>query len=90
MAASNRILITSKGSEYPYFSVLVGNTPDRFKMALAEAKKFMDKKNPKHKILTINSWNEWTEGSYIEPDTVHGLGYLEAIRKALGVKPQPA
>ncbi|WP_214626814.1 glycoside hydrolase family 99-like domain-containing protein [Paenibacillus agaridevorans] len=31
-------------------------------------------------IVTINSWNEWTEGSYIEPDTINGMGYLEAIR----------
>ena len=36
------------------------------------------------RILTINSWNEWTEGSYIEPDTVHGLKYLEAIRDTFG------
>jgi hypothetical protein len=31
-------------------------------------------------ILTINCWNEWTEGSYLEPDTVNGLKYLEAVR----------
>ncbi len=35
-------------------------------------------------ILTINAWNEWTEGSYLEPDTVYGLGYLEAIRDIFG------
>ena len=37
-------------------------------------------------ILTINSWNEWTEGSYIEPDTKYGLQYLEAIRDVFGVR----
>ena len=26
---------------------------------------------------------EWSEGSYLEPDTLHGLKYLEAIKKAL-------
>lgn len=33
------------------------------------------------RILNINSWNEWTEGSYLEPDMINGMKYLEAIRK---------
>ena len=27
---------------------------------------------------------EWTEGSYLEPDTVNGFGYLEAVRRVFG------
>ena len=26
------------------------------------------------------AWSERTEGSYLEPDTVNGLKYLEAVR----------
>jgi hypothetical protein len=37
------------------------------------------------KILTINAWNEWTEGSYLEPDTEFGMGYLEAVRNVFGI-----
>lgn len=36
------------------------------------------------KLITVNSWNEWTEGSYLEPDTVNGFGYLEAVRRVFG------
>ena len=32
------------------------------------------------RILNINCWNEWTEGSYLEPDSTHGMKYLEAVR----------
>lgn len=74
--------------EYPYTAVLTGNTPDKFRQSLQKAKDFVDAKNPAHKIITINSWNEWTEGSYLEPDTTNKMQYLEAIRDVFG-KDQP-
>jgi hypothetical protein len=69
---------------YPFTPTLSGNTPDAFREALARAKAFLDARTSVPKILTINAWNEWTEGSYLEPDTVHGRGYLEAIRDVFG------
>jgi hypothetical protein len=32
------------------------------------------------RIASINCWNEWTEGSYLEPDTVTGMRYLDPVR----------
>jgi hypothetical protein len=69
---------------YPFTPVLRGNTPAAFRAALVRARAFLDEGRTRDKILTINAWNEWTEGSYLEPDTIHGLGYLQAIREVFG------
>jgi hypothetical protein len=66
---------------YPFMGILTNNTPDNFYKALANAKDYLLKTPSRHKMLTINAWNEWTEGSYLEPDTENGYGYLEAIGK---------
>ncbi len=68
---------------YPFTPCISNNTPEQFAQALREIKKRMDGLNTPS-LLTINSWNEWTEGSYLEPDTVNGMGYLEAIRDVFG------
>ncbi|MBN1491052.1 MAG: glycoside hydrolase family 99-like domain-containing protein [Phycisphaerae bacterium] len=71
---------------YPFMATLSGNTPAAFKTALTRAKAFLDNHAETQKILTINAWNEWTEGSYLEPDTIHGMAYLEAIRDVFGLR----
>jgi hypothetical protein len=72
---------------YPFTNTITGNTPARFKEALEIARDRMAKQQTPGvpQVLTINSWNEWTEGSYIEPDTKNGMQYLEAIRDVFGV-----
>ena len=65
---------------YPFTNTISGNTPDRFKVALQMTKdRLLAEPNSPH-ILNINCWNEWTEGSYLEPDTVNKYGYLDAVR----------
>jgi hypothetical protein len=65
---------------YPCMAVLKNNTPENFRNALQISKTWADKNLKKNKIITINSWNEWTEGSFLEPEREFGYGYLEAIR----------
>lgn len=55
------------------------NTPENFKKCLQAAKEFCDKNGVN--LITVNSWNEWTETSYLLPDNINGYGYLEAIKE---------
>ncbi len=62
-------------------AVTKNNTPENFQKALEDAKAFADNHPNQHPLITINSWNEWTETSYLQPDDVNGYGYLEAVKK---------
>jgi len=70
---------------YPFTPTLANNTPARFTAALQLAKTRLASSTVQPKVLTINAWNEWTEGSYLEPDTVTGMAYLEGVRDVFGV-----
>ena len=67
---------------YPYGPAIVGNTPEEFASSLKMIMERYEKLAPRHPFISINSWNEWTEGSYLEPDTQYRYQYLDAIASA--------
>jgi hypothetical protein len=69
---------------YPFTNTIGGNTPERFRQALEIIRDRLLTRPAEERIVNINCWNEWTEGSYLEPDTETGMGYLEAIRDVFG------
>ncbi len=59
------------------------NTPASFAALLSQAKKYADNHPEQPRLITINAWNEWVEGSYLLPDMLNGFGYLEAVKKVM-------
>jgi hypothetical protein len=61
---------------YPFTYTMGNNTPANFKTALQMTKYRLLSDPDGPRILNINCWNEWTEGSYLEPDTKNKMAYL--------------
>ena len=60
--------------------IVKNNTPENFRKALLSAKAYVDAHPGQPPLITVNSWNEWTETSYLQPDNLYGYGYLNAIK----------
>ncbi len=69
---------------YPFMGTISKNTPDNFKKAMVQVRDYLDQHPGAQNIFNINCWNEWTEGSYLEPDTINGMAYLQAIKEVFG------
>lgn len=67
--------------EMPVGGIVKNNTPENFEKALRDAKAYVDAHPKQAPLITINSWNEWTETSYLQPCTMFGYGYLEAVKR---------
>jgi hypothetical protein len=65
-------------------TAVLGSTPDSFEAYLWKARRYLEAHPNQAPLVTINSWNEWTEGSYLLPDMRWGYRYLQAVRNVFG------
>jgi hypothetical protein len=59
------------------------NSPESFATYLQKSKEYVDNHPEQPKLILIYAWNEWVEGSYLEPDMTWGYGYLEAVKRVM-------
>jgi hypothetical protein len=57
--------------------------PGIFEDAVSEAMR-RERRMPGPRMLFIKSWNEWAEGSMMEPDQRFGREFLHALRRGVG------
>lgn len=64
--------------------VFHGATPELYELWLRRLIDVTRRTNPPgQRLIFINAWNEWAEGTHLEPDRQHGRAYLLATRRAL-------
>ena len=59
------------------------DTPENFGEGVKKALSCVENREPEHRLIFLNSWNEWGEGSYMEPDLRYGKGKLETLKQIL-------
>ena len=68
---------------YPFSPIAVNATPEELQIAFERAYEYINSGKSRGKMLTVSCWNEWTEGSHLEPDEKYGYGMLEALKNGL-------
>ena len=60
--------------------VWYNTTPDLFSNMIDKILDIIKSKNDEHKIVFLQSWNEWGEGNYLEPDLQYGDQYINVLK----------
>ena len=60
----------------------VNASPEKFERYLGQLAEKV-KESELHNIIFLTAWNEWGEGSYLEPDEENGYAYLTAVKRVV-------
>lgn len=68
-----------------YGNMYINNSPELFGQWFEEACYDSIRNITDHnkRLVFINAWNEWAEGTHLEPDDRYGYAYLNAVKRSL-------
>lgn len=73
----------AKPGKYPWSPIITGRSPENFGRFFKSAYEFVKAQSHQGEgLCMISSWNEWSEGHYLEPDEKYGYAWLEAVKNA--------
>jgi len=62
----------------------INSAPEIYEIWLREVvQRVVEQRSPDQRLVFVNAWNEWAEGTHLEPDQRFGRQYLEATLRAL-------
>ncbi|NOY82423.1 MAG: hypothetical protein GXP31_15595 [Kiritimatiellaeota bacterium] len=66
-------------------AVITGKTPEKFRVMCENSRKYLDKRL---NMAIIEAWNEWGEGSFLEPDREWRFDFLDTVREVFSKAPR--
>lgn len=64
--------------------IFIHSNPELFKLFLKRTIDLtLSEQEGEERLIFINAWNEWAEGTHLEPDQKYGFEWLNAIKEAL-------
>jgi len=64
-------------------------SPESFAAFLQKAKEYCDERPDEPNLITLFSWNEFVEGSYLLPCMKYGFQHLEAVKRVISDEYDP-
>jgi len=64
--------------------IFINSTPAAYKFWLIDVVNYTRENLPEdRRLVFINAWNEWAEGTHLEPDNKYGYAFLQATAEAV-------